>query len=704
MKNILSIFFVFGALFLKAQSPNIELTQVSSGFNTITCLAHCNDNRVFVLEQAGKIKFFDPYLGGNIEFLDIQARVNDSGNERGLLGLAFPTDYKQTGKFYVNYTASGGTTRISRFSVSASDSNAADPNSEEILLAITQPFSNHNGGNILFGPDGYLYIGMGDGGSGGDPNNYSQNRQSLLGKMLRIDVSGESGYTIPADNPFVGTNDPNNLVLDEIWSIGVRNPWKYSFDRLSGDLWIADVGQDAQEEVNFQAAASLGGENYGWRCYEGTANFNTSGCTGSSNYEFPIFTFNHSASNGCSITGGFVYRGVFAGELYGRYLVTDYCSGRIWSILQEDETTFSNIDHGQFNTFTYTAFGEDKYGELYLARQNGIIYRIGAINSDPSAIINPSFTSLCPGETLTLETQFNPLLSYNWFKDGNLILGANSSTFEVSEVGSYSVQVIVENDASSISEERVITIAPEPPVLTASAELEVLCDDAAFPVSLTGAPIGGTFSGVGVVNASFDPFDLPPGDYDISYNYTSAEGCNSEPVEFTIIIRELPEVSIEGIDEIYCANIDIAVMPTLIPEGGLFSGPGVSNGLFSPSSADIGENELSYTYSDAFGCANTTSITVTVDECLGLSSFENSIQVQPNPTSGSLLVKVPKTESNLLIYKMINSLGQIVITPTRINNSTSESFTIDLYDLSSGIYFLEIEDGVKTYRTAIIKQ
>lgn len=201
-----------------------------------------------------------------------------------------------------------------------------DPDSEVILLTANQPFANHNGGDVHFGPDGYLYTGLGDGGSGGDPQNYSQTPTSLLGKMLRIDVNSGTPYAIPPTNPFVGST----AVANEIWALGLRNPWRFSFDRLTGDLWIGDVGQNEWEEVDFQPASSAGGENYGWRCYEGNAPYNTTGCGAVGNYVAPVAVYANTSSLGCSITGGYVYRGSQYPDLYGYYLYTDYCSGRIW--------------------------------------------------------------------------------------------------------------------------------------------------------------------------------------------------------------------------------------------------------------------------------------------------------------------------------------------------------------------------------------
>jgi glucose/arabinose dehydrogenase len=252
-------------------AQQISITTFSGSFSLPIAIENCGDSRLFIVQQRGIIYIVDS-LGVRVTtpFINLSSIVSQSGGERGLLGLAFHPNYKQNGYFYVNYTttASPGATRISRFSVSANDSNVANPSSELILMSINQDFANHNGGTLRFGPDGYLYIGMGDGGSGNDPNNRAQNPQSYLGKFLRIDVDNPQpplNYGIPADNPFVG----NSAYLPEIWAIGMRNPWKFSFDFLLGDLWSGDVGQNALEEINREPLSLGGGHNYGWRCYEG---------------------------------------------------------------------------------------------------------------------------------------------------------------------------------------------------------------------------------------------------------------------------------------------------------------------------------------------------------------------------------------------------------------------------------------------------
>lgn len=361
---------------MQAQAPTIALQQIATGLASPVAIAHAGDGsgRLFITLQEGKIVIFD---GNQIlprPLLDISSRVSCCG-ERGLLSVAFHPNYKNNGYFYVNYTNEpGGDTVVARYSLS-SDPNVADPNSEAILLTIDQPFSNHNGGQLQFGPDGYLYIGMGDGGSGGDPQNNAQNGQSLLGKMLRMDVSNANTgdglpYDIPPTNPFL--NEPN--VRDEIWALGLRNPWRFAFDRSGGDLFIADVGQNSWEEVNSQPASSLGGENYGWRRMEGTHCFNPTVRCNDGKLTLPILEYSHAL--GCSITGGYRYRGSQIPQLYGMYLYGDYCSGRIWGASEAVRGSWTSMEL-LHTDLAISTFGEDEAGELYVAdRANGAIYRI----------------------------------------------------------------------------------------------------------------------------------------------------------------------------------------------------------------------------------------------------------------------------------------------------------------------------------------
>src|SRR5690606_7773670 len=284
-------------------------------------------------------------------------------------GLAFHPDYTNNGYFYINYTKPNGDTQVSRFSVDSGNPDLADQNSELPIIGYSQPFPNHNGGNLAFGPDGFLYISSGDGGSGGDPGDRAQSIFELLGKLLRIDVDNPSGgnnYGIPADNPFAGNPDPG--IKKEIWAYGLRNPWRFSFDLTENNLWIADVGQGNWEEIN-RASISEAGLNYGWRCYEGNQPYNTEDCPPQSELTFPIAEYNH--SNGCSISGGYVYRGSEYADIEGLYFFADYCSGLIGTV----DSAGNLIDHGDFSG-NLVPFVEDVDKNLYIINIGGDIYKI----------------------------------------------------------------------------------------------------------------------------------------------------------------------------------------------------------------------------------------------------------------------------------------------------------------------------------------
>ena len=364
MKKLINYLTLIFICYNSSFSQSVLLESFGPSFNSPVEIKNAGDERLFVVEKSGKIKILNQNGSVNsTPFLDIEDRVSTNANERGLLGLAFHPNYPENPFFFVNYTNNSGATTISKFSVSANQDIAND--SETILLEINQPYANHNGGCINFGPDGNLYIGMGDGGSGGDPQNYSQNTESLLGKMLRINVNS-GAYSIPENNPYG----------DEIWSVGLRNPWKFSFDSLNGDLWIADVGQNEFEEINM-VQNNPANINYGWRCYEGNEPYNLSGCP-DEGLTFPVSTYSHYSSGDfkCSITGGYVYRGNQISGLNGVYFFADYCSGEI-GLLSKNENdewdmslAFPNING------SWVSFGEDINGELYIASINGGIYKI----------------------------------------------------------------------------------------------------------------------------------------------------------------------------------------------------------------------------------------------------------------------------------------------------------------------------------------
>ena len=349
-------------------SPIVTLESIATGLDSPVAITDAGDafGRLFITLRPGRVLIHDGNRLLPTPFLDIQPLVRCCG-ERGLLSVAFHPRYSSNGLFFVNYTDLQGDTVVARYHVSA-DRDRADPDTAKIILRIEQPFSNHNGGQLQFGPDGFLYIGTGDGGSGGDPGDRAQNPKVLLGKMLRIDVDSALPYAIPPDNPFV----KDLGVLDEIWATGLRNPWRFSFDRLTGDLIIADVGQNAVEEIDFQFADSTGGENYGWRLMEGSACFKPATACNDGSLVLPIIEYGQ--DEGCSVIGGYRYRGKSMPGLVGGYVFGDFCSGTIWIGIDTGERwqRFELLT----TSLSISTFGEDEQGELYVADLGGVIYRI----------------------------------------------------------------------------------------------------------------------------------------------------------------------------------------------------------------------------------------------------------------------------------------------------------------------------------------
>jgi glucose/arabinose dehydrogenase len=395
--------------------PQIQLTPVvTTGLEAPVHLTHAGDGsgRLFIVEQAGRIRTYTNQLR-TAPFLDITATVrspfSSGGSEEGLLSAAFPPDYAKKGYFYVYYTNKAGNNQISRFHLGG-DPNTADPDSEELIIQFEHPGqTNHNGGQMAFGPDGYLYIGTGDGGGGGDPLGNAQNPRSLLGKLLRIDVEGNpspepnptpqptpipadyhvffplwftdgrnspmtavnDSYSIPPDNPFVG----DSSYRGEIWALGLRNPWRFSFDRQTGDLYVGDVGQGSWEEVDFQPASSTGGENYGWDILEGETCYGGTNCD-KSGFTMPVYVYSTQAQDNCAVTGGFVYRGQAYPSMQRIYFFGDYCSGVVLGMQQESGAW--TVQALEDTNYLISSFGEDQSGELYVVDRNGGVYRITA--------------------------------------------------------------------------------------------------------------------------------------------------------------------------------------------------------------------------------------------------------------------------------------------------------------------------------------
>jgi glucose/arabinose dehydrogenase len=414
----------------------ISIRKWIGGVSIPVDITNCGDDRVFIIEKTGKIRIVENDKLLAEPFLDIVSKVRSSGNEQGLLGLTFHPNYSTNGYFYVNYTNRSNPTLtvIERYQVSA-NKYKADSLSGQILMTYVQPYANHNGGCLKFGKDGYLYIGAGDGGSANDPQNNGQNRKAMLGKILRIDVDTSSGYKIPSTNPFI--RDTN--YLKEIWALGMRNPWRFSFDKLTGDLWIGDVGQDTWEEIDFEQANSKGGRNYGWRCYEGNHDFNLSGCNPKSTFTFPLHEYlSDENTNGCSVTGGYVYRGDKYPSLYGKYIYCDYCSGKFWILNRINDSSYTNVLAYDYANNSVTTFGEDNNGNLYFADAvTSSIYKIAdtcqfsfkVVTNDPSCF---------GGSDGSAKTDLNNVLGakFNWSNGDTVAEVHNLSP------GMYSIKVL----------------------------------------------------------------------------------------------------------------------------------------------------------------------------------------------------------------------------------------------------------------------
>ncbi|HWQ95685.1 MAG TPA: PQQ-dependent sugar dehydrogenase [Gammaproteobacteria bacterium] len=372
MARYIAFLFPFLCYFFQVAHADItlRLSEVANGLkNPLYLTSPAGDPRLFIVEQAGRIRIIANGKLLSTPFLDIEGKIK-SGGEQGLLSVAFHPDYAKNGFLYVNYTDKSGDTRIERYHV-ASDPNRADPDSAKLLLKIEQPYANHNGGLNLFGHDGMLYIGMGDGGAAGDPHGNGQNLKTLLGKMLRIDVNKGDPYSIPSDNPYVGRKDARG----EIWAYGLRNPWRYAFDLKDNLLYIADVGQNKIEEINV-VPASQKGLNYGWNILEGSSCFSLlfSPSCNKSGLVLPVLEYDH--DQGCSVIGGFVYRGRAIPELDGHYLYSDYCTGFLKSFKYAGGKTTEQHTWNVGEIGSVLSFGEDAGGELYIMSDKGSVYRL----------------------------------------------------------------------------------------------------------------------------------------------------------------------------------------------------------------------------------------------------------------------------------------------------------------------------------------
>ncbi|MCB0508694.1 MAG: PQQ-dependent sugar dehydrogenase [Chitinophagales bacterium] len=684
---ILSLFLLF--CISSFAQPKIKLDTFTSSVPKVIDIA--NDgftSRLFIADQSGRIFVYDSNGVKLDTFINIQSKVQFNGEE-GLLGLTFHPNYKNNGYFYVYYTKKNSTDNaVFRYKVSGNP-NRANSDSELLVINLPHPtFTNHNGGCIKFGNDGYLYISVGDGGSGNDPNNNAQNKNTILGKMLRIDVNDfDTTYTIPTSNPFYSQTN----VRKEIWAYGIRNGWRFSFDRQTNDLWLADVGQSALEEVNFQAANSTGGENYGWRCYEGNNPNILTGCGNASNYVFPIFQYDHSTNGGIAITGGFVYRGNKYKDLQGYYLCADYASDNFWAI-KKDGNIFNSTALGKpLSGITISSFGEDIRGELYVTNiSNGIIYKIRELCSpfaiQFSDIKQPTCNNATNGSLQIISTNSNGNVQYNW-NNGN-----SGNTINNLAAGQYIVTAT--DDLGCIRKDSILLSALDS--LHIDANLEHPSCSGKQNGSITLTISGGTEPyNIHWSNGKLGLFidSLSAGAYTV--NIIDSNLCSTVRV-FNLIDADSIEKPVITISS-DTLNTDSSFM---------FYQWKKNNEVIIGATQyfyivhEDGNYQVEIT--DINGCKATSETLPILTNIKNENSSIKHFSLYPNPTSNTLNVDIRFYESKKVLIKIINSIGQ-VISSTQINGKEI-SKTISLQHLPNGIYQVSIfTDEVQLSSKTFIK-
>lgn len=711
MTRIFTLSLFLASAFLSfAQLPQVTLVQLAGSYASPVDIKSCGDNRLFIVEQKGIIRIlFKDGSKQTTPFLDIDARVNNAQDEQGLLGLAFSPTFKTDGYFYVQYTTGPGvdSIRVSRFSVMPGDSTIADPLSEQVLLSFKDLEWNHNGGNLMFGPDGFLYISEGDGGSANDPNSThgtggnGQNTNTLFGKMLRIDVSNTSiNYSIPTTNPFVGVANAR----PEIWAYGLRNPWRCSFDRITGDMWIGDVGQNTYEEIDFQPANDAGGQNYGWRCREGLHPCPTSNTTGCPTTGFvdPIHELDRVGNNVCSITGGYVYRGTQYSKLFGRYLFTDYCAGRIWSIQQLGAGLFDvdTLPVTPLLTFNLTSFGEDNLGELYLAYRGstssatGRIYKITETSDcNPAAFITLK-DSLEACASVTLTALQGDTLSYQWYNSSGIIGGANTNQYRATQSGWYKVLVSkpLHPGCEAFSDSVYANVLDTTELL--SSKFFPLCNNGET-VDLNNfvTPAGGVYSGTNVQGGSFNPATANIGSNSILYQLTAANGCASQMVldlpvnEFTSISKSFPIAT-------YCTtDAPFYIGGNFLPDSGVITGTAVANDTFNPALVVTPADAwVYYSFTNENGCLSTDSFQLSVNICTGLQKKEAEISfsISPNPSSGNFKLDVSASQTSDAALQITDATGKVCFSKKLELHAGKTSVALEL-PLAKGVYSMQLK-------------
>ena len=698
MKRYLAPLVLLAFPILLLAQPKLQLVNWASGFDRPVDITHCGDSRIFVVEQDGIIWTYDS-LGNRLDtFLYIDPRVNSSANEQGLLGLAFHPQYAENGYFFVYYTKNnGGATQVSRFSVRPNNPNEADPDSELSILTTPQPYNNHNGGSLKFGPDGHLYIGLGDGGSGGDPQGNGQKKTTFLGKILRINVDNSSldaPYEVPADNPFVGQSD----YLSEIWSLGWRNPWRFSFDRLTGDMWVGDVGQNAREEVDFELAG-MGGLNYGWRCYEGSNTYNTANCESASAYVQPAFSYVN-PSIGCSITGGFIYRGQKYPDLYGIYLNADYCSGRIWGTRRNANGTFSTTELANLGDYEFSTFGEGKDGELYVGLlSSGRVQRITELCSPFQVTLGPGVSPVCAGSLSgildAVPVNGSGNISYAWSN------GQTTNLNVYLNPGTYTVTVTNGNGCSRTVQGIIEQMGPEVPTLSAADTIVCFGQPALLTAGnlLPGTQLRILRNGVIV-------YDEPVVDTVFSLGLQLLSDATYQvQVSDTICVQnsQLLNISIETAIEPEVTQISdtlFAVEPCVNCQW-LLNGqpiPGATGQFHVPTVSGVYELQVT---SDR-GCVYESSgINIVISEAPYPASVKQ-FSLTPNPTQGMMQLELTLNKWERFNISLTDIQQRQIFYQT--HQADKLSLPVDLRGLPAGTYWLKIQTESGSMVRKVVKQ